>query len=298
MKIILFCTGLLVLSTAAFSQNCFVFSQIPFFSGPSTSGTYSLAINFANNGNKAVEVVVKCGSTVILDTCFTGNGTGTSVLTGLVCPQGFAGLSAVFTLRAGSCNSAICDSLKLMPGGGPLLPISLNSFTAIRSKQMVALNWATDLEVNSKEFIIERAEGNEFRSVGTINTVGNSTTKQHYSFEDKNENLGITFYRLKNIDLNNGFTYSEIRVVKGIGSTTDVTIFPNPARANSKISLVGVAPNSSIQLLDFSGKVLKNMNSTSNNSLDLSGVKNGTYLIRIVDKSTNEVVNKKLTVSN
>jgi len=168
----------------------------------------------------------------------------------------------------------------------------------VRSKQVVSLNWNTEFEIDSKEFVVERSEATEFRSLGTVSSNGNSSTKKSYSFNDKNENAGTTYYRQKNVDLNGKFTYSEIRSVKGIGAVNDVTVFPNPARANSKVSVVGVTANSSIQLLDFSGKVLKNINSTTNNTLDLSGVKNGTYLIRITDKTTNEVLNKKLTVSN
>ena len=297
MKKILISIGILVSSTVAFSQNCFRLSRTPFFTGPAANGTFSLPINFENNGNKAIDVVVKCGSTIILDTCFTANGTGTTVITDLVCPQGITFLSAKFTLRAGGCNSAICDSLKLGPIGGPL-PVKLTSFSAVRSKQVISLNWSTEFEIDAKEFIVERAEGTEFRRVGTIPSNVNSSTKKSYSFNDRNENAGNTYYRLKNVDLDGKFTYSQIRTVKGYGTTDDVTVFPNPARSNSKISVVGVTANSSIQLLDFSGKVLKNIISNTVNSIDLSGVKNGTYLIRIIDKLTNEVVNKKLTVSN
>ena len=297
MKKISISIGMLVLTTAAFSQNCFRFSKTPFFTGPAANGSFSLPINFENNGNKAINVVVQCGSTIILDTCFTASGTGTTVITDLVCPQGITGLSAEFTLRAGGCNSAICDSLKLGSIGGPL-PVKLTSFSAVRYKQVVSLNWNTDFEIDAKEFLVERAEGTDFSSVGTIPSNGNSSTKKSYSFIDKNNNVSLTYYRLKNVDLNGKFTYSEIRTVKGIGAADDVTVFPNPARSNSKISLIGVATNSSIQLIDFSGKVLKNIISNTVNSFDLSGVKNGSYLIRIVDKSTNEIVNKKLTVSN
>lgn len=297
MKKIVFFIAMLVLTTTAFSQECFKFSRQPFFSGPAANGKFSLNINFDNNGNKAVGIVVKCGSSIILDTCFIGMKTGTAVFSGLECPGGFGSLSASFTLRAGGCNSAICDSLKLEASGGPL-PVKLSSFSAVRSKQIVSLNWSTEFEIGTKEFIVERAEGTQFRSLGTININGNSSTKKSYSFNDKNENTGNTYYRLKNVDLDGKFTYSQIRTVKGIGVVNDVTVFPNPARSNSKISIVGVTANSSIQLLDFSGKVLKNINSNTVNLIDLSGVKNGTYLIRILDKSTNEVVNKKLTVSN
>ena len=290
---------MLVLTTAAFSQNCAKVTSA-FFSGPfSPNGTYSLTINYTTDGSKSLITVIKCSGTTILTKCLNDNQDGQITYTGLVCDGGIPKLSVVFTPKTGNClNATACNaSPQSIPEGG-LLPIKLSGFSAVRSKQVVSLNWNTEFEVDAKEFIIERAEGTEFRSVGTININGNSSTKKSYSFNDKNENTGTTYYRLKNVDLNGKFTYSEIKIVKGIGAVNDVTVFPNPARSNSKISVVGVTSNSSIQLLDFSGKVLKNINSINTNSLDLSGVKNGTYLIRIIDKSTNEVVNKKLTVSN
>ncbi len=291
---------MLVLTTAAFSQNCVLALPTSSFSGPGADGKYTLTINYLGSGAKSFNRVIKCGTQIILDDCLATSGDGTSVLNGLSCPAGIGSLMAILTPHTGSiCNGSACGPIVIVTGaaGGPL-PVKLSSFSAIRSKQVVALNWNTEFEIDAKEFVLERAEGNEFRSVGTIKSSGNSSAKKSYSFNDKNENAGNTYYRLKNVDLNGRFTYSEIRTVKGIGSAPDVTVFPNPARSNSQISVVGAAANSSIQLLDFSGKVLKSMNNNSVNSMDLSGVKNGTYLIRIVDKTTNEVVNKKLTISN
>ena len=297
MKKNLFSIALLVLTTVAFAQNrsCFEVLQ-PTFISKESNGTYTLSITYTTTGNKTLGVIVNCNNNVIMDTCFKANGNGTQVFSGLVCTSG--AISAILTSHEGSCNTPACSSMTIEgPSGGPL-PVKLSFFSAVRFKQVVSLNWNTDFEVDSKQFLVERAEGAEFRSVGTITSRGNSSTKKSYSFNDKNENVGTTYYRLKNVDLNGKFTYSEIRIVKGIGSTNDITVFPNPARSNSKISFVGINANSSIQLLDFSGKVLKYVNSINTNSMDLSAVKNGTYLIRIIDKSTNEVVNKKLTVSN
>lgn len=283
------------LTTAAFSQECFQVlagTRIQL----ETNGTYTLVINYNTTGNKALNVVVKCGNSDILpSTCFSNNGNGIKTFSGLNCPTG--NISAILTPGTGTCNDACSAQIIYGPAGAPL-PVKLSSFSAVRSKEVVSLNWNTEFEIDSKEFVVERSEATEFRSVGNVYSNGNSSTKKNYSFNDKNENTGITYYRLKNVDLNGKFTYSEIRNVKGIGVVNDVTIFPNPARSNSKISVVGVTANSSIQLLDFSGKVLKNINSNTVNLIDLSGTKNGTYLIRIIDKSTNEVVNKKLTVSN
>ena len=296
MKKIVITLALFALNTAAFSQECFQVLQ-PTTIFKESNDTYTLSIRYNTTGMKALGVIVKCGISVILDTCFINNGNGTQTFSGLVCPSG--NIIAILTPYTGTCGAKSCPSLPPIfgPGGGPT-PVKLSSFSAVRSKQIVSLNWSTEFEIDAKEFVVERAEGTEFRSVNTIKSNGNSSTKKSYSFNDKNENVGTTYYRLKNVDLNGKFNYSEIRTVKGIGSASDVTVFPNPAASNSKISIVGVASNSTIQLLDFSGKVIKNIISNTVNLLDLNGVKNGTYLIRIVDKSTNEVVNKKLTVSN
>ncbi len=296
MKKILITLVLFASTTAAFSQECFEVLQ-PTFISKQLDGRYTLSIRYNTTGMKSLSVIVKCGNAVILDSCFLNNGNGIKSYTDLVCTIG--NISAILTPHTGSCSAAPCPSLPIIygPEGGPT-PVKLSGFSASRTKQVVALNWTTEFEIDAKEFNVERAEGTEFRSIGTIASNGNSTSTRSYSFNDKNDNIGATYYRLKNVDLNGKFTYSAIRTVKGIGAASDVTIFPNPARADSKVSVVGATANSSLQLLDFSGKVLKNINSNSINSLDLSGVKIGTYLIRIVDKSTNEVVVKKLTISN
>ena len=296
MKKILITLALFAVNTAAFSQECFQILQ-PTLIFKQSDGNYTLSIKYNTTGLKALSVVVKLDNEISFDSCFLNNGNGTKNYTDLVCRSG--NIYAILTPKTGSCSSTPCPRLPIIygPGAGPQ-PVKLSGFSAIRTKKLIALEWTTEFEIDAKEFIVERAEGNEFRSVGIIPLNGNSSTKKSYSFNDKNENIGNTYYRLKNVDLDGKFTYSQIRTVKGYGTTDDVTVFPNPARSNSKISVVGVTANSSIQLLDFSGKVLKNINSSIVNLIDLSGVKNGSYLIRIIDKLTNEVVNKKLTVHN
>ena len=294
MKKILFSIAMLAFGTAAFSQNCFQVSNFA-VSSPNGSGFRTITFNYITDGNKSLFTEVRCNGVVTFFDCFKTNGSGPKAYTIPDCNGG----SLIITLTpfTGNCDAAQCGPITSSIDGGPL-PVKLSGFSAVRSKQSVSLNWSTELEIDTKEFIIERAEGTEFRSVGTVASIGNSTTKRSYSFNDKNDNAGTTYYRLKNVDLNGQFTYSEIKTIKGIGTVNDVTVFPNPARANTKISVIGATANSTIQLVDFSGKILKNLNSNTVNSLDLTGVKNGTYLIRIIDKTTNEVVNKKLTVSN
>ena len=297
MKTLLLSIGMLVLTSVSFSQNCLQIVQPTRFSGPAADGTYTLTINYNTNGNKSLQTTIFCGSTEILSDCFSAQRPNTQVYFGLMCSGGLATLSARFITKTGSCNAADCDTTFIGAQGGPL-PVTLGAFTAFRSKQTVTLNWSTELEIDSKEFVIQRGDGNTFTGVGVVNATGNSSTKLNYTFTDNNNSTVTTYYRLKNVDNNGRFTYSGIRTIKGIGAAAEVTVFPNPARANSRMSVTGAAPNSSIQLVDFSGKVIKNISNNTMNSLDLSGVNNGTYLLRIIDKITNEVVNKKITVTN
>ena len=297
MKTFILSIGMFVLASVAFAQNCLRIVQPTLFSGPAANSTYTLTINFQTNGNKSLQTTIFCGSTVIFSDCFSTQGPGTKIYPNLVCSGGLATLSARFITKTGSCNASSCDTTFLGAQGGPL-PIKLNTFTAVRSKQNVTLNWSTELEIDSKEFVIERGDGNSFNGVAVVSAVGNSNTRQNYSYNDNNSISGTTYYRLKNIDNNGRFTYSDIRTVKGTGTGIDVTVFPNPARANSRVSIVGVASNSSIQLVDFSGKVLKTISNTTINSLDLTGIQVGSYILKVLDRATNEVVNKKLTVTN
>ena len=303
MKKILFSIAMLALGTAAFSQNQNCFQVLPTTRIIPQAGAqpnvYQLIIDYTTDGNKALDVVIKCDGLAISNIpCMNYNGTGTITYSNLPCPSG--NIIAVLTPYTGSCGANPCGNDTTIRGGinNAPQPVKLSGFSAFRSKQNVSLNWNTEFEIDSKEFIVERAEGTEFRTVGSVKSYGNSTVKRSYSFNDKNDNPLTTYYRLKNVDLNGSFTYSAIKTVKGTSAGSDVNVFPNPARANSKISVVGASANSSIQLVDFSGKILRNINSNTINSFDLNGVQNGTYLIRITDKTTNEVVNKKLTVSN
>ena len=288
--------ALYVITTAAFSQRCFTIKTASLSPLNTTTNSYTLAFTYETTGNKALETKVYCNNQLLVTYCLvtnTNSGYQEYPIPTTTCG---GAIKVSFTPYTGSCGAAQCAFEQTLENG--LLPVKLNSFSAIRSKQFVSLTWNTEFEIDSKEFVVERAGGTTFRSIGTISSNGNSTAQISYTFNDKNENTFVTYYRLRNVDVNGNFTYSEIKTVKGLGAATDVTVFPNPARINSKISIIGATSNSSIQLIDFSGKVIRNLNGNTNNSIDLSGVQNGTYLIRIVDKITNEFVNKKLTINN
>ncbi len=91
-----------------------------------------------------------------------------------------------------------------------VIPVELTSFAAVTDNRNVTLNWSTATELNNSGFQIERSSGSEFQSVGFIAGHGTTTEVQNYSFVDQNVVAGKYSYRLKQIDFNGEFEYSDV----------------------------------------------------------------------------------------
>jgi uncharacterized protein (TIGR02145 family) len=93
-----------------------------------------------------------------------------------------------------------------------ITPVELNSFTVSVVDNNVNLNWKTATEVNSSLFEVERKiSGDEqWQKIASIQASGNSTSPKNYSYTDTKINSGKYNYRLKMVDYNGTFKYSEI----------------------------------------------------------------------------------------
>jgi hypothetical protein len=92
------------------------------------------------------------------------------------------------------------------------LPVELSSFTAKLLDDIVQLKWSTETEVNNYGFDVERkVNGINWNKIGFVVGNGNSNSRKYYSFTDNNLTGGnIFYYRLKQIDTDGKFEYSEI----------------------------------------------------------------------------------------
>jgi hypothetical protein len=91
------------------------------------------------------------------------------------------------------------------------LPVELNSFSAKLSGNEIHLNWQTETEVDNYGFEIERNGFQEdWTKIGFVEGHGNSNSPKEYSFIDKNINSEKYAYRLKQIDTDGSFTYSDV----------------------------------------------------------------------------------------
>lgn len=131
------------------------------------------------------------------------------------------------------------QSSHLLALNNPVLPVELTSFTLTPQGKNVFIKWETKTETNTKSFEIERAlsSSNDWRVVGTVNASGTSTTPKEYSFTDKNLNVGKYNYRLKIVDFDGTYDYSNI-VEAEISLPKEYAIsqnYPNPFNPSTRI---------------------------------------------------------------
>jgi photosystem II stability/assembly factor-like uncharacterized protein len=130
--------------------------------------------------------------------------------------------------------------LKTINGG---LPVELISFSAECVDNDVILSWTTASETNNKGFQVERSIKNSklqiknFETMGFVNGNGTSTELNHYSFTDENLSAGKYIYRLKQIDYDGSFEYSnEIEVdVNVVNEFVLYQNYPNPFNPSTNI---------------------------------------------------------------
>lgn len=110
------------------------------------------------------------------------------------------------------------------------LPVKLISFSGRLNGTKVDLNWVTANELNTKHFEVERgSDGRNFTKIATVTARGNSNTPTSYDQVDPDPLKGVNYYRLKMVDIDGKFEYSQIVIIRIEGGTQLVTkVAPNP----------------------------------------------------------------------
>jgi hypothetical protein len=111
-----------------------------------------------------------------------------------------------------------------------LLPVDLTYFKLKVKDKLVALNWETASERNSMEFVIERSQDlNDFQSIGKVGAAGESADRSQYGFDDEAPLPGVNYYRLRIVDKDGGFSFSQILDAVIYSDNPSFTISPNPS---------------------------------------------------------------------
>ncbi|MBS1664849.1 MAG: T9SS type A sorting domain-containing protein, partial [Bacteroidetes bacterium] len=177
------------------------------------------------------------------------------------------------------------QSTEYILGSAVILPLHLLSFTAYKQEASVLLQWQTTGEVNTSYFELERGnDGQKFEKIG-ITAAVNSNGTHAYQFTDKTPAKGINYYRLKQVDRDEHYTYSTIAKVVFEGNDQELTVYPNPASNIITISQASSQKTVTLTIFDQQGRKLLVKELTNKNTfqVDISSLTKGVYTIQIND---------------
>ena len=184
------------------------------------------------------------------------------------------------------------------------LPLDLLSFTGhLQNNNSVLLNWKTENEINTSHFVIERsADGIRYNGIGNVTANGRNNTAGsfNYAFPDNdavNQSSQRLYYRLKMVDIDGTFKYSNIVSVAIPFITGKLGISPNPVLNEVKVTIAS-RDNGRVQwkLMDNVGRVIlkgtEQVKKGDGNSftINMNRVSAGTYYLSVTGAGNDQQV--------
>ena len=239
-----------------------------------TSGNYNMTLYntaFSNSGGAVAWTVLKA-TTSAGPWSLSGNCAGVS--------------SAIATSRDNMNGFSVFTSGQ---AGTPVLPVEILTLTATLANAGVDVTWETATEINNDYFDIERSQdGIHFEKIGWKQGAGNSTITLYYSLFDSNPYSGINYYRLKQVDKDGTYEYSDKVYVVVNPDAGLISVYPNPAQSNLWCDLYTEASGAlQFEIMDVLGKTysmeVRDANKGLNEKVEfnINYLPQGVYFIRV-----------------
>jgi hypothetical protein len=170
-------------------------------------------------------------------------------------------------------------------GFTPSTPVTLVDFKAVKNGTEVDINWQTATEINNDYFTIEKSKNAvDFTAVGIVDGAGNSQSILNYQTTDPSPYNGVSYYRLKQTDLDGTASYSKI-VAVNLNADEKISIHPNPGTGIFRIQ--GLGKESEITVHNPLGQTILIKRTFSDSSeIDLSSQSSGVYYIKVNNGDT------------
>lgn len=176
---------------------------------------------------------------------------------------------------------------------GSVLPVKFTSFNAVKKNDNAALNWAVENEtVSVDHYEIERSlNGTTFNKINSFLKSNNLNNGNTYNYLDQNistlKSNGIIYYRIKQIDIDGRFVYSEIRKVKTSEMSSFIAVYPNPVKDITSLQ-IDTQTNMQVQfsLLSNDGRMIQKNTIQAVKGINMENIsmKNfaaGNYLLKV-----------------
>ncbi|MFK7810357.1 MAG: FG-GAP-like repeat-containing protein [Saprospiraceae bacterium] len=171
------------------------------------------------------------------------------------------------------------------------LPVELTSFNAtLEDRNNVMLTWSTAIELNNSHFEVHRSQdGLEWRKIDIVDGAGTTSDIQVYKHLDEDPSVGINYYRLKQIDFDEKFEFSNIVSINvKLEDEKQIKIYPNPS--SRFISIAGLsADDSTIEITNADGKVLNSYSGVIT-QIDITHLTPGVYFVKVYEGEQMSVI--------
>jgi hypothetical protein len=199
-----------------------------------------------------------------------------------------------YTTTSGASGTSAAGIQTTVNLGNPL-PIELINFGGECTSGKVFLNWQTGAAVNNDFFVVEKSA--DARTWIPVTAIKGGKESKDYSWIDGQPVTPVSYYRLKQVDLDGAFSYSPVvHVVGCAGKTKAVTLYPNPTAAGVYLA-AGETEGMEYELCDIKGISLrKGKMQQGTTYIDMSAWTAGTYFLKL--KQNNSIINNFSIIKN
>ena len=207
--------------------------------------------------------------------------------------------SGAVLASGGNFGASETTNFCLSGGFGNFLPVEWSYFEAQLIEDKVKLNWETATEKDNDYFQIERSmDGQNWEILGEEKGAGNSEYAIQYRFIDYQPLAGMSYYRLKQVDFNGEFEYSELRAITlEKMNSIDINVYPQPATDWIQISTNSPIETHQVQLLNSFGQVIS-VNTTTMDAatlrIDTQQLPGGMYIVHLENGA--QQISKKVLI--
>lgn len=181
-----------------------------------------------------------------------------------------------------SLGGAPCAMADITIAGPSTLPVELVFFKGKLNDRSIYLSWQTAIEINNLGFEVEISNNAvSWADLGFVDGLKNTSEKQNYSFVHENPSFGVNFYRLRQVDIDGSYKYSDIINFDIASEGVNVIVYPNPTTNVLNVSGDNIQ-HSQIFIYNQLGVLLESMVASDENvSLDISSFQKGNYILEI-----------------
>ena len=160
--------------------------------------------------------------------------------------------------------------------------------SSLNSQQQPVINWKVQ-EINVAKYVIEKSlDGISYRPIGEVGSKGDGTNT--YRFIEQITLIHTSYYRIKQIDQDNKFSYSSIEILKAKGDQR-ITVYPNPFSDKLILAVSTELVNTNIQITSVSGAFVRSARISNQTSmLDLTSLPAGVYLLKFENGKVERIV--------